>query len=72
MAIIVDGVVGATAVLAGVPVHWRRKRMTYAFVWHRGWWGWRQRPVAPKFPVGFPSGRDHRAPSRTTGRVSRG
>jgi hypothetical protein len=32
MAIVVQGIVGAAVVLADIPTHWWRKRMTEAFV----------------------------------------
>jgi hypothetical protein len=70
-AIVVYVVVGAAAVLAGVPTYWQRKRTTEASTWRRELWGWRQRPTAPEFLAGFALGRDHRAPSGTTGRASR-
>jgi hypothetical protein len=71
MVVVVEGFVGAADLLVSVPTHWRRKRMTEASAWHRGRWGWRQRPAALKFPAGFLPGKDRRAPSGTTGRVPR-
>jgi hypothetical protein len=36
VAIVVEGIVAAAAVLVGVSTHWQRKRMTEASAWRRG------------------------------------
>jgi hypothetical protein len=71
MVVVVEGIVGAATVQVGVPTHWPKKTTIEASTQRRGWWGWRQWPVAPEFPAGFLLGRDRRAPFGTTGRVSR-
>jgi hypothetical protein len=69
--VVVEGVVGVAAILTSVLAHWRRKRMTEASPQRRRRWGWRQQPTTPEFPARFLLGRDRRAPSGTTRRVSR-
>jgi hypothetical protein len=59
----------AAAILVGVPAHW--KRMTEASMRHIGWWGGGNDRQPPEFPTRFLPGKDCRAPSGMTGRVSR-
>jgi hypothetical protein len=69
--IVIEGVVGAAALQAGILAHRQRKMTTEAPAWSRRWWGWRQRPAALESPAGFLLGRDRRTPSRMIGRASR-